>query len=102
MKIKLITVYWRDIPSQLIAQRGRVRQKVLLSARFQEVVDRAAMRAGKGSSTAYLSEWRRVSETVETAMDMAELLAVRAEQLETQYSDAQLEGMIRAHGEALG
>ncbi len=102
MKIKLITVYWRDIPSQLIAQRGRVRQKVLLRARFQEAVDRAAMRAGKGSSTAYLSEWRRVSETVETAMDMAELLAVRAEQLETQYSDAQLEGMIRAHGEALG
>lgn len=102
MKIKLITVYWRDIPSQLIAQRGRVRQKVLLSARFQEAVDRAAMRAGKGSSTAYLSEWRRVSEMVETAMDMAELLAVRAEQLETQYSDAQLEGMIRAHGEALG
>ncbi len=102
MKIKLITVYWRDIPSQLIAQRGRVRQKVLLSARFQEAVDRAAMRAGKGSSTAYLSEWRRVSETVETAMDMAELLAVRAEQLETQDSDAQLEGMIRAHGEALG
>lgn len=102
MKIKLINVYWRDIPSQLIAQRGRVRRKVLLSARFQEAVDRAAMRAGKGSSTAYLSEWRRVSETVETAMDMAELLAVRAEQLETQYSDAQLEGMIRAHGEALG
>ena len=101
MKIKLINVYWRDIPSQLIAQRGRVRQKVLLSARFQEAVDRAAMRAGKGSSAAYLSEWRREPEAIETATDMMVLLEARASELENRFTDAQLEGMVRAHGEAL-
>ena len=101
MKIKLITVYWRDIPSQLIAQRGRVRQKVLLSARFQEAVDRAAMRAGKGSSAAYLSEWRRESEAIETATDLMVLLEARASELENRFTDAQLEVMVRAHGEAL-
>ena len=93
MKIKLITVYWRDIPSQLIAQRGRVRQK--------EAVDRAAMRAGKGSSAAYLSEWRREPEAIETATDMMVLLEARASELENRFTDAQLEGMVRAHGEAL-
>jgi hypothetical protein len=30
---------------------------VQLSQRFQEAVDRAAMRAGKGSSDAYLADW---------------------------------------------
>jgi hypothetical protein len=54
-----ICVYWRDIPSQLIVQRGRQREKMLLSARFQEAIDRAAMRAGKGASDAYIAEWRR-------------------------------------------
>ena len=56
---KLITVYWRDIPSQVIAKKGRSKSKVQLSQRFQEAIDRAAMRAGKGSSDAYLSDGGR-------------------------------------------
>ena len=60
---KLITVYWRDIPSQVIAKKGRTTSKVQLSQRFQSAIDRAAMRAGKGSSDAYLSEWRREAST---------------------------------------
>ena len=39
--VKKILVYWRDIPSQIIVQRGRRREKVLLSARFQKAIDRA-------------------------------------------------------------
>ncbi|MGI9336329.1 MAG: virulence factor, partial [Gammaproteobacteria bacterium] len=56
---KLITVYWRDIPAQVIAKRGRETAKAKLAARFQEAIDRAAMRAGKGSSDKYLEDWRR-------------------------------------------
>ena len=56
---KLITFYWRGIPAQVIAKRGRESAKVQLSLRFQEAIDRAAMRAGKGSSEAYLNEWHR-------------------------------------------
>jgi len=51
----LIVISWRDIPAQVIVKRGREAAKVQLSARFQEAVDRAAMRAGKGSSDAYLA-----------------------------------------------
>ena len=55
----LIIISWRDIPAQVLVKRGRETAKVQLSARFQEAVDRAAMRAGKGSSDAYLADWKR-------------------------------------------
>ena len=55
----LIVISWRDVPAQVIVKRGREVAKVQLSARFQQAVDRAAMRAGRGSSDAYLEDWRR-------------------------------------------
>ena len=98
--VKKILVYWRDIPSQVIVQRGRLREKVLLSGRFQEAIDRAAMRAGKGSSDAYLSEWRRVSTRLETPDDLRELAEVAAQEFEDRYTDQRLQELIRAHGAA--
>lgn len=56
---ELIKIYWRDIPSQVTAKAGRKTAKVMLPSRFQEAIDRAAMRAGKGSSDAYMEDWRR-------------------------------------------
>lgn len=58
---ELTTIFWRDIPAQLIGQQGRKRQKQELSSRFAVAIDRAAMRAGCGSSKAYLEDWRRES-----------------------------------------
>ena len=51
---QLITIYWRDIPSQVIAKQGRKSAKVKLSERFQEAIDKAAMRAGRQGSDQYL------------------------------------------------
>ena len=45
----LSVISWRDIPAQVVVRHGRQTAKVQLSARFQEAVDRAAMRAGRGS-----------------------------------------------------
>jgi hypothetical protein len=60
---KLITVYWRDIPAQVIARKGRKTSlKRELHPRFQRAIDRAAMRARKESEDAYLADWRRESE----------------------------------------
>ena len=100
--VKKILVYWRDIPAQVIVQRGRRREKVQLSARFQDAIDRAAMRAGKGSSDAYLSEWRRVSTTVETPESLRDLAELAAHEFEEQFSDQRLLELIRAHGTASG
>lgn len=95
---KLITVYWRDIPAQVIVKQGRKTSKVQLSQRFQEAVDRAAMRAGKGSSDAYLEDWRRDYQDCEGDPE-TEVQRVAAA-LEAQFSDADLEKMIKAGGVA--
>jgi hypothetical protein len=93
----LIIISWRDIPAQVLVKRGRETAKVQLSARFQEAVDRAAMRAGKGSSDAYLADWKR-SEPKPCGEDLKAEAAAEAARLEAAFSDADLEALIRAKG----
>ena len=62
---RLTSIFWRDIPAQVIGQAGRTRVKRELPPRFAQAIDRAAMRAGRGASDAYLADWRRESEEVE-------------------------------------
>ena len=93
----LTIISWRDIPAQVIGKRGRDAAKVQLSARFQEAIDRAAMRAGKGSSDAYLADWKR-SAPRPCADDIAAEAAAEAARLEAQYSDDDLERLIRSKG----
>ncbi len=100
--VKKTLIFWRDIPSQVIVQRGRIREKAMLSQRFQEAIDRAAMRAGKGSSDAYLSEWVRKASTVDTDADLGALVAEEAGRLEAGISDELLLQLIRNKGFANG
>ena len=95
---KLITIYWRDIPSQIIAKAGRRSAKVRLANRFQDAIDRAAMRAGKGSSDAYLSEWRRDSRNCSD--DLEAEAGGAADSLDQQFSDGDLLALIRSKGVA--
>ena len=100
--IKKICVFWRDIPSQVIVQRGRQREKSMLSARFQEAIDRAAMRAGKGSSDAYIAEWRRETARCDADGDLRQIAVREASRLESEFSDDRLNALIRNHGSADG
>jgi hypothetical protein len=93
----LIIISWRDIPAQVIVKRGRETAKVQLSQRFQEAVDRAAMRAGKGSSDAYLADWKR-SEPAACGDDLRAEAAAAAARIEASFTDEQLEVLIRARG----
>ena len=95
---KLITIYWRDIPSQIVAKSGRRSAKVRLANRFQDAIDRAAMRAGKGSSDAYLSEWRRDSRNCSDDLE-AEAQAA-GDSLDQQFSNDDLLALIRSKGVA--
>jgi hypothetical protein len=52
-------VYWRDIPAQVIVGKGRRGSKRQLPERFEQAIDRAAMKVGAAGSDAYLSEWRK-------------------------------------------
>jgi hypothetical protein len=94
---KLIVISWRDIPAQVIVRQGRETAKAPLSQRFQRAVDRAAMRAGRGSSDAYLADWQR-SAPRDCGNDLAAVAAAEAALLEARYSDDDLERLIRAHG----
>ncbi|MDG1864454.1 MAG: virulence factor [Woeseiaceae bacterium] len=103
MAIKKITIYWRDIPSQVLIQRGRIRKKKMLTHRFQEAIDRAAMRAGKGSSNAYIAEWKRESEKYDsdmTSKDIDEILTQETASIEKRYTDNDLLKLVRNHGNA--
>ncbi len=93
----LIVISWRDIPAQVIVKRGRETAKVQLTHRFQEAVDRAAMRAGKGSSDAYLADWQR-SAPLPCGDDLKAEAEAAAARLEAQYTDADLERLIRSKG----
>jgi hypothetical protein len=92
----LITIYWRDIPAQVMAKQGRQRVRHKLSHRFQVAIDRAAMRAKKIDTDAYLDDWRRVA--VKQQGEMDKLVQERAQKLEAEFDDARLEVIIKNKG----
>ena len=94
---KLIIISWRDVPAQMLVKSGRETAKVQLSHRFQEAVDRAAMRAGKSGSDAYLADWKR-SEPRRCGDDLKAEAEAEAAAIEARYSDDDLLRLIRAHG----
>jgi hypothetical protein len=55
------------------------------------------MRAGKGSSDAYLADWKR-SEPRSCGDDIEQEARAEAQRLESRYSDEDLERLIRARG----
>jgi hypothetical protein len=94
---KLICIYWRDIPAQVVGRAGRKSGfKKELAPRFAQAIDRAAMRAGRGSSDAYLEDWRRVTEEVDG--DLEALVAERVTSLENEFDDEWLEAVVKAGG----
>ena len=95
----LSLILWRDIPAQVVVRRGRETAKVKLSDRFQEAIDRAAMRAGKGTSNLYLEEWRR-SDATPCSDNIEQEAAAGASRIEAKYTEEDLEKLVRAKGVA--
>ncbi len=94
---RLIVVYWRDIPAQVMGRKGRKSvSKRILHPRFQKAIDRAAMRAGRGSSDKYLEDWRRESKGCEG--DLEQAVNDEAARLEGAFSDRALDRAARAGG----
>ena len=100
----LITLYWRDIPAQVIAERGRGRKreqaKIELPRRFSVAIDAAAMRGGVNSTDDYLSEWRR-SEPEECNEDLEGEVAVRAAALGVEYTPEILRALVENGGKSI-
>ena len=92
----LITVYWRDIPAQVMAKERRTTAKKELSSRFAEAIDHAAMRADMVGTDAYLEQWRRVSEPCGDDLDT--IASEAAERIETEYDKERLLSLIKNKG----
>ena len=97
----LITLFWRDIPAQVIAEsgRGRNRQqaKIELPRRFAIAIDAAAMKDGAESTDDYLAEWRR-SEPVSCGDDLDAEAAKLAAKIEADYSVVRVRQLVEAGG----
>ena len=93
---KLTTVYWRDIPAQVIAKERRDTAKLVLTERFAEAIDRAAMRAQMAGTDAYLEQWRR--EVSPCGGDLQAAVDAAAAELERAYDDERLEALVKSGG----
>lgn len=92
-------VFWRDIPAQVIVGQGRRGTKVQLSERFEQAIDRAAMRSDARDTDSYLAEWRKAPPYAVEG-DPAEVARAEAARLESEYDTARLKALIDNHGRA--
>jgi hypothetical protein len=92
-------VYWRDIPAQVIVGKGRKGAKVQLPERFEQAIDRAAMKANARDTDAYLAEWRKAP-SGEIEGEPEEIARAEATRLETEYDAARLKALIDNDGRA--
>jgi hypothetical protein len=92
----LITIWWRDIPMQVVAKEGRRTAKRVLDKRFQFAVDKAAMNSGKKSYGDYIEEMQRSERPCGDDLE-AEADAEMA-RIETAYAKDVLHQLIAAGG----
>jgi hypothetical protein len=85
---KLITIYWRDIPAQINAQSGRVREKVILPGRFQEAIDKSIVAAELFTYHESVKHWRRTHRAC--GDDLETEAAAEAEAIALAYPDLRL------------
>jgi len=95
--VDVTIVYWRDIPAQVIVGRGRKGAKAPLPERFEQAIDRCAMKIGARDSDAYLAEWRK-AEPYEVDGAPDEIAAAEAARLDAAYDAARLRRLIDAAG----
>ena len=97
----LITLFWRDIPAQVIAETGRGRNrkqsKIELPRRFAIAIDAAAMKDGANSTDDYLAEWRR-SEPVSCGDDLSTEATKLAVDIEAKYPAERVRKLVESFG----
>ena len=95
--VDVTVVYWRDIPAQVIVGKGRRGTKIQLSERFEQAIDRAAMKSGAAGTDDYLAEWRK---SVPVSIDGEAQAVARAEadRLEAEFDQDTLKALINNDG----
>lgn len=90
-------VYWRDIPAQVIVGKGRRGAKAPLPERFEQAIDRAAMKAGDASSDDYMAGFRKAEPyLVEGEQD--KVASAEAERIDSEYGQERLKALVDNNG----
>ncbi|GAB1380772.1 virulence factor [Pararhodobacter aggregans] len=90
-------VFWRDIPAQVIVGKGRRGAKVQLPERFEQAIDRCAMKIGARDSDSYLSEWRK-ADPYDVAGEQEQVARAEAQRLEAEYDTDRIKALIANDG----
>lgn len=90
-------VFWRDIPAQVIVGKGRRGAKVQLAERFEQAIDRCAMKIDAKDSDAYLAEWRK-AEPYAVDGEQGAVAAAQAARLEAEYDKDRIKQLIDNDG----
>jgi hypothetical protein len=91
-------ILWRDIPAQVTSGSGRRATRALLSERFQEAIDAAAMAAGLSGTDGYLAEWRREAVVRDGEVEAEAAVQAEAARIEQDYTHDVLARLVRAKG----
>ncbi|MCL7463902.1 virulence factor [Phaeovulum sp. NW3] len=94
---RITIVCWRDIPAQVIAGQGRGAVKIALPERFEQAIDRCAMKVGARDADAYLAQWRKRPAGTRPGGDAA-AAAAEVAQIVAEYDAARLARLIAQDG----
>ncbi len=90
-------VYWRDIPAQVIVGKGRRGSKIQLPERFEQAIDRCAMKVGARDTDAYLAEWRKAP-PYEVEGDQDDIARATADRLIAEHDTDRIKALIENDG----
>jgi hypothetical protein len=93
----VVIVYWRDIPAQVIVGKGRRGEKRILPERFEQAIDRAAMKVGAEDTDAYLAEWRK-ADPVSVEGEDAAVADAEVARIDAEYDRERIKALIANDG----
>jgi hypothetical protein len=96
---EIVTIWWRDIPTQVNGINGTQIDKQPLSHRFLWAAQRAAKKADLMDSHSFTRQTRRTAVPFDPSSgELSEVAALEAQRLELLYSDDLLTRLVEAGG----
>ncbi len=95
--VDVTIVYWRDIPAQVIVGKGRRGAKRPLPERFEQAIDRAAMKVGAADSDAYMEGFRK-ADPYPMDGDAGEVADAEAARIDAEYDKTRIKALIDNDG----
>jgi hypothetical protein len=90
-------VFWRDMPAQVIVGRGRRGTKMPLPERFEQAIDRAAMKSGAAESDDYMNGFRKADPFSVDGEDSA-VAAAEVARIDAEYDQERIKTLIANDG----